>query len=104
MRADITREWTAEALSHALNVSPSTLYRVFKRALAMPPLTWYKRLRMTNAAEQLGTPHLRIADVAAAVGYDDPFHFSRDFRKHFGVSPRAYRQAEYGHNKAEGNP
>jgi AraC-like DNA-binding protein len=37
-------------------------------------------------------PDIMVRDVAAAAGYDDPFHFSRVFRNTLGVSPSTWRQ------------
>jgi iron complex transport system substrate-binding protein len=36
-----------------------------------------------------------LGDIAASVGYDDPFYLSRIFKKHLGLSPSGYRR-EYG--------
>ncbi|WP_156024008.1 helix-turn-helix domain-containing protein, partial [Thioclava indica] len=36
-----------------------------------------------------------VNEAARRVGYDNPSHFSREFKKHFGVSPRDARSAGY---------
>ncbi|MFW5846263.1 MAG: AraC family transcriptional regulator [Planctomycetota bacterium] len=63
----------------------------FARAFGLPPLAYVIHLRMEHAALLLANPQLRIQQVAARVGYQDPFHFSKQFRKHHGSSPRQYR-------------
>jgi AraC-like DNA-binding protein len=46
---------------------------------------------MNKAVEFLNDPNLLVKQVAAAVGYADPYHFSRTFKKTFGVSPKGLR-------------
>jgi AraC-like DNA-binding protein len=47
----------------------------------------YPRARLSESGEP-------IRSIAAEVGYADPFHFSRDFSKVVGVSPRQYLQQQ----------
>jgi len=50
-------------------------------------------MRRLNRAAHLLTNHaLDVGQVAEAVGYADPLHFSRCFHQWFGLSPSAYRQ------------
>ena len=48
-------------------------------------------IRVDVAAGLLRDPALRIIDIALEVGYDDPSHFARAFRKVSGITPRAFR-------------
>ncbi len=50
-------------------------------------------LRMANAERLLDNPGLSVAEVARMVGYGDPRHFSRQFRRETGKSPTHYRRA-----------
>jgi AraC-like DNA-binding protein len=50
------------------------------------------RLKMTAAAQRLQAPDARVKEVAYALGFGDAFHFSRAFKKVFGVSPDAFRK------------
>jgi transcriptional regulator GlxA family with amidase domain len=49
--------------------------------------------RLNRARQLLGWTSLSIKEIAAEVGYHDPFYFSARFRKHLGKSPRAFRAA-----------
>jgi len=68
----------------------------FKAAFGIAPMACLIRHRMLHAAYLLTDRHASISETARQVGYDDPFHFSRMFRKHFGESPRAFAQRESG--------
>lgn len=50
-------------------------------------------VRFDAARRYLKNPDLRIGDVAFAVGFDDPAHFTRMFRRIAGLTPRQYRRA-----------
>ena len=47
--------------------------------------------RMIKAAELLKLTSLSIADIGSAVGYENQLHFSRAFKKKYGVPPREWR-------------
>jgi AraC-like DNA-binding protein len=73
--------------------SPSTVTRLFKKLTGQSFKQYQIAFRLQKAAEQMiGSPNRTIAEVAAAVGFDDPLYFSRLFRKHMGTSPSAYRK------------
>jgi AraC-like DNA-binding protein len=46
-----------------------------------------ERLRMQRAAGLLLEPGALVKNVARELGYSDPFHFSRAFKRHFGFAP-----------------
>jgi transcriptional regulator GlxA family with amidase domain len=73
------------------NVSTSHFFVLFKRRTGCPPIDYFIRLRMHRACELLeaGSPHVK--EVAAALGYDDPFYFSRVFKSVNRIAPSEYR-------------
>lgn len=73
--------------------SPQHLNRRFRRALGVTPRQYLTRLRMDAAAAMLIESDRPVKDVAAAVGFDDPYYFSRAFRQQFGSSPAQFREA-----------
>jgi len=71
----------------------------FKAAFQIAPMTCLIQQRMQHAAYLLSSPARSIAEIAGEVGYDDAFHFSKMFKRHFGVSPRALRKRQLdGHS------
>src|SRR5690606_25707388 len=79
-------------LARLAGLSPSHFAALFRRATGSGVIEYVKRLRMARARELLVTTGVDVRDIAAAVGYDDPFYFSRQFRAVHGCSPSAYRQ------------
>ena len=50
-----------------------------------------QQARLEVAAELLSSPESKVIDTAYAVGYSDPSHFARAFRRQCGMTPRQYR-------------
>jgi AraC-like DNA-binding protein len=87
------RPLTLPAVAAILAISPRQLQRVFEQfgsRTFREELLWR---RMTAAAELLACPALPLAEVSALVGYSGGSHFTRTFRRCYGVSPSAYRRA-----------
>lgn len=64
----------------------------FKRATNTTPKQYIISLRMTNAIHYLDNTDYSVAQVAAAVGYENTQYFHRLFRKHTGMTPTEYRR------------
>ncbi|MSR65126.1 MAG: AraC family transcriptional regulator [Verrucomicrobiae bacterium] len=58
----------------------------------LPPIEYLQNLRMERARQLLISTDQPVADIAAAVGYEEACHFSRLFKKTSGASPQQYRQ------------
>ena len=78
-------------LARLVGVSPTHLTSLFRRATGGGVLAHHTALRMARARQLLDTTDATIAEVAREVGYDDPFYFSRHFRRHHGMSPSSFR-------------
>ncbi|MCK6490654.1 MAG: AraC family transcriptional regulator [Planctomycetes bacterium] len=75
------------ALARAGGRHPDGLSRRFTAAYGLSPVEYRIRLRLTRARELLQTSALRVAEAARVVGFANPAHFSRLFRRHFGCRP-----------------
>jgi AraC-like DNA-binding protein len=73
------------------DMAPSRFCREFKAAFDQTFVEYLAHYRMTQAKRLLGNPAMPVADVAVAVGFNDPSYFTRVFRKQEGVSPSEYR-------------
>ena len=78
-----------ESVAAGLGCSKATLFRVFKPLGGVTAYIQHRRLGLACQLLAGATRERpRIADVAYAVGFADPAHFSRVFRARFGLSPR----------------
>lgn len=78
---------TLENLSERTGYGPEYLCRIFRRHHLESPYKALLRMKMNEAFRQLKDGRLRILDIAEHVGFDDPLHFSRVFRKIMGFPP-----------------
>jgi AraC family transcriptional regulator of arabinose operon len=79
-------------LAQALNLSRSRFAHLFRQHTGSSPARYVRDRRLERAAMLLETTFLSVKEVMAAVGLNDPSHFSRDFHKAFGASPREWRK------------
>ncbi len=85
---------TRQEIADAVGISSNYLSRIFHQEVGLSAWDCLNRFRILKAQDLLRRSPASIAEVAAQVGFDDPAYFSRMFRKHTGLSPQAYRQAE----------
>ncbi|WP_284328214.1 helix-turn-helix transcriptional regulator [Demequina litorisediminis] len=88
---NVARAVAVGDLAALVGVSASHLGALFRQATGGGVLAYQTSLRMGRARGLLDGTELTVAEVAAAVGYDDPLYFSRRFSRVHGLSPRAYR-------------
>jgi AraC-like DNA-binding protein len=81
-------------LAATANTSPSHFFALFKRRTGLPPICYFIRLRMQRACELLQDESLHVKEIAACLGYDDPFYFSRVFKSVNRVAPTEYRMSQ----------
>ena len=91
-RENYRSEINVEDYALSRGMSASNFYRVFKQISGSTPLQFILKLRLSNAQNLLENSNLTIAEIASAVGYENPLYFSRVFHKHIGVSPFEYRK------------
>jgi transcriptional regulator GlxA family with amidase domain len=70
----------------------STFSRRFKAATGYTPLAYIQTLRIEEAKQMLEASTDAVELIAAEVGYEDPAHFRRLFRRLTGMSPAGYRR------------
>lgn len=82
-----------EALAATVSVSPSYLFRLFKKKVRLTPMHYRNVVRIDKAKLLLADRALTVDVVAERVGFDDPKYFARVFKGLTGMSPSAYRRA-----------
>lgn len=79
-------------IARQCHVVPAYLCRLFRRYDHQTPYQYLMRLKMNVAADRLRNPGVLVKQVAAELGFDDPFHFSREFKSVLGLSPEKFRR------------
>lgn len=79
-----------EDAARDLHMTPAYLTRLFRRFDHVSPYRFLMQMKMSHAAALLLRSDEAIKNVARALGFADPFHFSRVFKAVYGMSPRQF--------------
>jgi AraC family transcriptional regulator, arabinose operon regulatory protein len=90
------RHYRLSELATAAGVSVPHFCQLFRKQTGYPPIDFLIRRRIQRACRLLDGTHESVARIAAEVGFDDPYYFSRCFRRIMGRSPRSYRNIVKG--------
>ena len=91
MEHNYSRELTVEELAAVCKLNRSYFSKIFKESMGCPPQEFLIRLRLSKAADLMKGTGSAIGSIAAQCGYPNQLHFSRAFRKRYGLSPREWR-------------
>ncbi len=93
MISDLTKSYTLDELSERFDIALSSLKSCFKGVYGSPVYSYMREYKMNYAASLLVQDNrIKINEIAALVGYDNPSKFSAAFRDTMGVSPIEYRK------------
>ena len=80
-------------LAQIAECSPGLINRLFRQHFGLPPYEYLVQLRLGQAARRLRESAQSLADIAYETGFADQSHLQRFFRRAYGTTPLAYRQA-----------
>jgi two-component system response regulator YesN len=78
---------TLHDVANKNHVSPNYLSYLFKKITGLNLWEYVVRLRMEESKKLILTTDLRRYEIAEKVGYESPEHFSKIFKKYYGISP-----------------
>ncbi|MFA6948172.1 MAG: helix-turn-helix domain-containing protein [Eubacteriales bacterium] len=84
---------SVDTVAQRFHFSRSYISHMFKNCNGVSFSEFLCRVRLENAAGLLVSSSLPVSSVASEVGFDDANYFSKIFRRHFGISPREYRNS-----------
>lgn len=96
MQQNIQQHLSLQDLSNHYHYSPSRFSSLFKQKTGYAPIDYFLQMKMQKATQLLDFTDKPIKDIASAFGFDDPYYFSRRFRKIIGMSPKKYRSINKG--------
>lgn len=94
IRGDLAAPHTRDTLAAQVHLSPSRFAAVFKDATGLAPMEYLQKSRIQRAEYLLRQSTATIEQIAAQVGYHDPFYFSRLFKDQVGMSPSQFRKSD----------
>lgn len=96
VRGNLARRMSLADAAAAADLSPNYLAHLIKKETGRTFIDLVTERRMEKAQELLAHTTLRIAEVAAATGFEDEAYFARRFRLCFRIAPRDYRAKSAG--------
>jgi len=91
IRQHLNEPWDRVRMADLAALSPARFDQVFKEVIGMTPSRWLQFERVTRAKKLMLSTDLPVYEIAALVGFEDPYHFSRFFKRHEGCSPNQWR-------------
>jgi AraC-like DNA-binding protein len=92
MRAQFHHEITNRQLASMSNMSLRAFERQFRATFHLTPQKFLRKLRLRIASRALMHTDESLSEIALKCGFADQSHFSREFRRQFGRTPRDYRE------------
>jgi AraC-like DNA-binding protein len=82
-----------DQIAHNMYLSPVYISKIFKEETGESPINYLIKIRLEKAIDiLLNSENGSIKSIANQVGYDDVYHFSKLFKKYYGVSPLYYKK------------
>jgi AraC-like DNA-binding protein len=91
MQENLSRKLIPGEIASAVNLSLAHLRYLFKEETGKSPAQYLRALRMQEAGRLLETTFLNVKEVMHRIGVYDESHFTRDFKKVYGMTPAQYR-------------
>lgn len=86
------RTVTLSSLAETFHFSETYLSKLIRRKMNQSFTEVLRSLKMNHAMEYLTNTDMKVSEIADAVGYDSVDHFSRTFRRVYGMPPQEYKK------------
>lgn len=86
------KNWTLDEMASICQCSKNQLRLNFLRDTGTTPKKYVDDMKIRYAAELLKSSDMSVVNIAARLGYEDPYHFSRRFKQLTGIAPEYYRR------------
>lgn len=90
MLGDLARNWTIRDIARAVGLNEKKLKAGFRDAFGLPVHGFLQRARLDAARDLLETSDASVTEASMTVGYANPSHFARLFRREFGQTPSSF--------------
>jgi len=92
MKNNLEQNIDLEEIAQHIGYSSSHFGNLFQRKTSYSPMGYYNQLKIQRACSYLQFSDLKIKEIAFRLGYYDPFHFSKAFKKETRLTPKEYRR------------
>ena len=96
MQQHVQQSLTLVEMADHAGLSSSHFSTLFKQQTGYSPMDYFIHLKIQHASALLALTDKSVHEIAYEIGYQDPYYFSRIFKKVMGVSPQRYRELPTG--------
>jgi AraC family transcriptional regulator, glycine betaine-responsive activator len=93
MESTLENPQSTAQIAQSINLSTRQLERLFARYLGKSPQAYYRDLRLHCARTLIEGSPLSLTEIALSCGFEGSAHFSRVFKKRYGMTPLMLRSA-----------
>lgn len=91
MKENYMNSISLDEISKNIHLNPIYFCKIFKEETGDSLINYLIGIRLCKARELLSKGDFTVKEVAAMVGYSDPYYFSKLFKRYYGCSPTKYR-------------
>jgi len=91
MHSRIGGNWTVGEMAGYANMSEQNFRKNFRSLTGKSPKKFYMDIKLSSAADLLKKGTYTVSEIAYTLGFSDPFHFSKEFKKYSGIPPSKFR-------------
>ncbi len=85
------QDLSVDKVAGLLHLGRTIFYKKVRGTTGYTPNEYIRVIRLRKAAELLKEGEKNVSEVAYAVGFDNPYYFSKCFKEQFGMPPSHYR-------------
>ena len=93
MQDNLENNISVNEIAQQFNYSSSHFFSIFKKRTGYSPIHYFNQLKIQKSCQHLSFSDVSVKELSYMLGFEDPFYFSRLFKKTMGLSPLQYRKA-----------
>lgn len=92
LNKNLDKQFKVEEIAYQQNLSVSRFSELFKKKTGYSPIQYFNKLKIQKSCQYLYFTDMSIKEICLKIGYDDPYYYSRAFKKLMGKAPSMYRK------------
>lgn len=96
LHTEFNKNWTVDDMANTVNLSPSRFYTLYRQIFGITPKKDFLQIRIEHAKKLMLQGNYSIREIAEMAGYNNQYHFIRQFHEVTGTTPGKYLKTKKG--------